>query len=229
MFVLIIAAYFAAAAATPSPMELARDRQDRAALEKFAADAASAAAKAPGDAEAQYRAGLAWSYVAEVANELKDRKGARQAAEQGMETAKKAVALKPENAEYYRVLGTLYGLGVTDLMSGLSYGPKAKDAINKAVEKAPKVSMMYVARGVGNYYLPAQLGGGAKAAIPDFQKAIELDGKNAEAYLWLGLSLRKENRDPEARQAFAKALELNPNRAWTKQQLDKTPDKTPGK
>jgi tetratricopeptide (TPR) repeat protein len=110
-------------------------------------------------------------------------------------------------------------------MSGLSYGPKAKDAINKAVEKAPKSSMMYVARGVGNYYLPAQLGGGAKGAIPDFQKAIELDAKNAEAYLWLGLSLRKENRDADARQAFTKSLELNPSRAWTKQQLDKTPVK----
>jgi tetratricopeptide (TPR) repeat protein len=110
-------------------------------------------------------------------------------------------------------------------MSGLKYGPKAKEAINKAVEKAPKSSMMYVARGVGSYYLPSQLGGGPKAAIPDFQKAIELDPKNAEAYLWLGLGLRKDNRDADARQAFTKALELNPNRAWTKQQLDKTPAK----
>src|SRR5260370_12862200 len=225
MFVLVFAAYFAAAAAPPSPMDLARGRQDRATLEKLSGDASAAAAKASGDAEAQYRSALAYSYLAEVAIELKDRKGGRQSAEQGIEAAKKAVAMKPENAEYYRVLGTLYGQAVTDLMSGLSYGPKAKDAINKAVEKAPKTSMMYVARGVGNYYLPSQLGGGAKAAIPDFQKAIELDAKNAEAYLWLGLSLRKEKRDADARQAFAKALELNPNRVWTKQQLDKTPNK----
>ena len=102
-------------------------------------------------------------------------------AEQGMKFAEKAVALKPENAEYYRLLGTLYGQAVTDLMSGLSYGPKAKDAINKAVEKAPKSSMMYVARGVGNYYVPAQLGGGAKLAIPDFRKAIELDPRECRS------------------------------------------------
>ena len=74
-------------------------------------------------------------------------------------------------------------------------------------------------------YVPTQLGGGAKLSIPDFQKAIELDPGNAEAYLWLGLSLRKENRDAEARQAFAKSLELNPNRVWAKQQLEKTPAK----
>jgi tetratricopeptide (TPR) repeat protein len=223
MRAIVLAAFFAAA--TQSPLESARDRQDRAAVEKLAAEAGAAAAKASNDAEQQYRAALAYSYAAEVAIELKDRKAGRQFAEQGMKFGEKAVTLKPQDAENYRVLGTLYGQAVTDLMSGLSYGAKAKDAINKAVEKAPKSSMMYVARGVGNYYLPTQMGGGAKGAIPDFQKAIELDSNNAEAYLWLGLSLRKDNRDAEARQAFTKALELNPNRLWAKQQLDKTPAK----
>jgi len=223
MLAIFIAAFMAAAA--PSPLEVARDKQDRAALTELAAQAGGAAAKAPNDAEAQYRAALANCYLAEVAIELRDRKAGRQIAEQGIRFAEKTVALKPGNAEYYRLLGTLYGQAVTDIMSGLTYGPKAKDAINKAVEKAPRSSMMYVARGVGNYYVPAQLGGGAKLSIPDFQKAIELDAGNAEAYLWLGLSLRKENRDAEARQAFAKSLELNPNRVWAKQQLEKTPAK----
>ena len=223
MLAIFIAAYLSAAA--PSPLEVARDKQDRAALTDIAAQAGGAAAKAPNDPEAQYRAALANCYLAEVAIELRDRKAGRQIAEQGIRFAEKTVALKPANAEYYRLLGTLYGQAVTDIMSGLTYGPKAKDAINKAVEKAPKSPLMYVARGVGNYYVPAQLGGGAKLSIPDFQKAIELDPGNAEAYLWLGLSLRKENRDVEARQAFAKSLEINPNRVWAKQQLEKTPAK----
>jgi tetratricopeptide (TPR) repeat protein len=223
MVAIVIAAFMAAAA--PSPLEVARDKQDRPVLTDLAAQAGAAAAKSPNDPEAQYRAALANSYLAEVALELRDRKAGRQFAEQGIKFAEKTVALKPENAEYHRLLGTLYGQAVTDIMSGLTYGPKAKDAINKAVEKAPKSSMMYVARGVGNYYVPAQLGGGAKLSIPDFQKAIELDPRNAEAYLWLGLSLRKENRDAEARQAFVKSLELNPNRVWAKQQLEKTPAK----
>jgi tetratricopeptide (TPR) repeat protein len=223
MLALVIAAFLAAP--SPSPLELARNQQDRAALEKLSAESSAAAAKAPNDPEALYRSALAHSYLAEVANELHDRKGGRSAAEKGIKAAEKAVALKPDNAEYFRVLGTLYGFAVTDIMSGLSYGPKAKDAINKAVERAPKSSAMYVARGVGTYYLPTQLGGGPKLAIPDFQKAIELDAKNAEAYLWLGLSLRRENRNAEARKAFAKSLELDPTRVWAKQQLDKTPEK----
>jgi tetratricopeptide (TPR) repeat protein len=219
---LVMAGFMAAA---PSALETARDQQDRVVLEKMVDEYSAAAAKTPGDADAQYRVALAASYLAEVAIEQHDRKQGRQAAEQGIKAAEKAISLKPEVAEYYRVLATLCGQAITDVLSGLSYGPRARDAVDRAIEKAPKSSSVYVARGVGSYYLPAQLGGGAKQAIADFQKALELDHKNAEAYLWLGLSLRKENRDAEARQAFTKSLALNPNRVWARQQLEKTPVK----
>ena len=219
MLVLLMAGFLAAGA-----LESARDRQDRATLEKISADALANAARASNDAEAQYQAAVACSYLSEVLIEQRDKKASQQAAERGIKAAQRAVALKPE-AENYRVLATLYGQAIADLLSGLSYGPKAKEAVNKAVEKAPRSSAVYVARGVGNYYVPAQLGGGVEAAIADFRKAIELDARNAEAYLWLGLSLRKQNKDAEARQAFAKSLELDPNRVWAKQQLDKTPAK----
>jgi tetratricopeptide (TPR) repeat protein len=221
-FALILALAGLAAA---GPLETARDRQDRATLQKLAADSSAAAAKAPNDADAQYRAAVAYSYLAEVMIEQRERKPARQIAEQGMKPAEKAVALKPSSADYQRVLGTLYGQAITDLMSGLSYGPKAKSALGKAMELAPKSPMVWVAHGVGNYYLPSQLGGGTQNAIAAFRKAIELDPKNAEAYLWLGVSLRKENKDAEARQALSRSLELNPNRVWVKQQLEKTPAK----
>jgi tetratricopeptide (TPR) repeat protein len=213
-------------AVTPStPLETARDLQDRPTLERLVEQYSAAAAKAPNDAEAQYRLALACSFQAEVAIEEHDKKAGQQAAERGIRAGEKAVSLKPDSAEYYRVLGTLYGQAIVDIPTGLNYGAKAKDAINKAVEKAPKSAAMYVARGVGNFYLPAMLGGGAKPAIDDFRKAIELDPNDAEAYLWLGVSLHKDNRDAEARKAFEKSLTLNPRRVWTRQQLEKTPAK----
>ena len=211
--------------AGPSGLETARDRQDSAALSAKVSESMAAAAKATDDAAAQYRAALACSYFAEVTTELHDRKQARRIAEQGIKAAERAVALKSDNAEYYRVLGTLYGQAITDMMSGLSYGPKARDAVDKAVELAPKSAAMYVARGVGNYYLPAVMGGGPDKAIADFRKAIALDPRDSEAYLWLGVALRKENKDADARQAFQKSLQLNPDRMWAKQQLEKTPAK----
>jgi tetratricopeptide (TPR) repeat protein len=207
-----------------SDLESARNRQDRPALEKLAADAGATAQAAPNDAIAQYRAALTYSYLAEVAQEQRDKGGVKRAAEAGIRSAERAVALKPEVAEYHRILGTLYGQIVpVNVLAGLSYGKKAQDAINRAIERDPRLAAAYVSRGVGNYYLPSAFGGGIDLAIRDFQKAIELDPKSDEAYLWLGLAMRKSDRNAEARSAFSKSLELNPNRVWTKQQLEKVP------
>ena len=212
------------AAAAPSGLEISRDRQDRPALEKAIAEYSGAAARAPNDVNAQSRLALASSYLAEVSQELHNKKQAQQAAEVGIKAAEKAVSLRPD-AENYRLLGMLCGQAVTDLMSGLTYGPRAKTAIDKAVELAPRSAAAYLARGVGNFYVPVQLGGGAKQAIADFRRAIELEPANAEAYLWLGVALRKDNQSAAARQALAKSLSLNPNRLWAKQELDKVPAK----
>lgn len=205
-------------------LEAARDGQDRAALEKLVAEYAAGAEKSPQDAAAQYRAALASSYLAEVALELRDKGQAQRAAEAGVKAAERAIALKPAEAEYHRVLGTLCGQVVpANVLAGLSYGKRARDAVNKALELDPKSAQAHLARGVGNYYLPAALGGGNNLAITDFRKAIQLDPKFADAYIWLGLALRKDRNNAEARSAFARALELNPARIWAKQQLEKTP------
>lgn len=210
--------------ALPRELEQARDRQDRAALEKIVASFDAAAGKQGNDAQAQYMLALADSVLAEVATELKDKNGGRVAAEAGIKAAEKAVALKPDVAEHHRILGTLCGQVIpANVLAGLKYGRCAMDSINKAIELDPKSPLGYVSRGVGNYYLPSAFGGGAELALKDFQKAIQLDPKLAEAHLWMGIALRKLNRNGEARSALNKALQLNPDRVWTKQQLEKTP------
>ncbi len=221
MWTMVLAAFFAAA---PAALQTARDQQDRVALQKLVDELFTGARQAPKDAEAQYRAALASSYLAEVALEVRDKKLAEQAAVRGVKAADQAIALKPDVAEYYRVLGTLCGQVVpANLITGLSYGKRAKDAIDKAVMMDPKSPAAYMARGVGNYYLPAALGGGLDLAVTDFRKALALDPKDADAWLWLGIALRKQSKNADARAAFAKSVELNPRRVWAKEQLDKTP------
>jgi tetratricopeptide (TPR) repeat protein len=172
----------------------------------------------------QYRVALASSYLAEISLELHDKNQAERVAESGIKAAERAIAINPRNAEYYRVLGTLCGQVVpASVLSAFSYGKRAREAIDKALELDPKSPEAYLARGVGNYYLPDALGGGAAVAVPDFRKAAELDPSSAEAYLWVGLALRKEHHNVEARQAFEKAMRLDPARIWIRQQLDKTP------
>ncbi len=193
-------------------------------MENIVAELRSAAGKSLKDADAQYRVAVAYSYLAEVALEMRDKKQAQQAAETGIQAADRAIALKPNVAEYHRVLATLCGQVIpANVLAGMSYGKRAKDSIAKALELDPKSSNAYIAQGVGNYYMPAAFGGGVDPAIRDFKKSIELDPKSADAYMWLGIALRKARRNPEAREAFQKSIQLNPNRIWAKQQLEKTP------
>jgi tetratricopeptide (TPR) repeat protein len=223
LLVLITVLCAAAAAMDDSELVKARDRQDRAALDKMAAELRTTAEQQSKDAAAQYRAALAESYAAEVAVEMRDKTGAKNAAQAGIDAAERAVSLKPDSAEYQRILGTLCGQMISsNSLAALKYGSCALNAVNKAIELDPKSSMAYLSHGVGNYYLPSALGGGMEAAVKDFRKAIELNSKNAEAWLWLGIALRRANQQEEARKAIAQSIELNPNRGWAKQQLDKT-------
>ncbi len=202
----------------------ARDQQDRAALDKILNDRRAAAAKQPNDAAAQYGLALAASYSAEVATEFRDKNATRNLAQTGIDAAERAVSLQPDSAENQRILGTLCGQIISgNTLSAIKYGKCALEAVNKAIELDPKSSINYVSHGVGNYYLPPALGGGIDLAIKDFRKAIDLDARNADAWLWLGIALRRGNQPEEGRKAIAKSLELNPNRLWARQQLDKTP------
>jgi tetratricopeptide (TPR) repeat protein len=212
-------------AATSPDIENARDRQDRHALEAHVKVLSDAARKSPG-AAAHYRLALAQSYFAEVVLQLGDKDGAREAAEAGIREAERAVALQGNSAEYHRLLGTLCGQVIPgNTLLALKYGRCAIDSINKALELNPKFSDAYLSRGVGNYYLPSAFGGGVEPAIRDFREALRLDPKSASAHLWLGIALRKAGRNAEARAAILRSLELNPNRVWAKQQLEKTPVK----
>ena len=213
-----------AVAGENSDLTKARDLQDRATLDKILTNCRTEADKQPRDADAQYRLALAASYAAEVATELRDKGATKTFAQTGIDAAERAVNLQPDSAEHQRILGTLCGQIISgNSLSALKYGKCALEAVNKAIELDPKSSINYVSHGVGNYYLPPAFGGGMDLAIKDFRKALELDPKNADAWLWLGIALRRVNQPEEARKALQKSLELNPNRMWAKQQLEKTP------
>ena len=220
---LVLGALLFSLAAFAADLESARDRQDKGAMEAIAHAYANEARARPNDAQAHYRLALAHSYLAEICLELRDKACAMAAAEAGIPAAERAVALRGDLAEHHRVLGTLCGQIVpAKPLLGLKYGRCATESINKALELDPKSSLVHISRGVGNYYLPSALGGGVELAIHDFEHAVRLDPKSAEAYLWLGLALRRAKRNAEARAALGKALELNPRRVWARQQLEKT-------
>jgi tetratricopeptide (TPR) repeat protein len=222
---LFLVAFLAAAPPWSAELQKARDTQNRIELERIASQLSVLAAKQTNDAEAQYQAALANSVLAEIAAEVRDKNQAQAAAEAGRRAAERAISLKPANAEYHRILGTLCGQEAAAVggLGALRYGRSSLEEVDKALELDPKASMNYLSHGIGNYYLPAALGGGVELAIKDFEKAITLDARSADAHLWLGLALRKASRDAEARKEFQRSIELNPARLWAKEQLAKTP------
>jgi tetratricopeptide (TPR) repeat protein len=205
----------------------ARDRQDLPSLDRMIAADQKVSQANGQSAEDFYNLALAQSYAAEVAMETRDKRKSEKYAEDGIESAQKAVALNGSSAEYHRLYGDLCGqvIPANPLMGALKYGQCAKDEIDKAIALDSKLALAYVSRGVGNFYLPASMGGGVDLALKDFDKAIALNAKLDDAYIWKGVALRKVNRNAEAHQALAEALRLNPNRVWAKQQLEKTPEK----
>jgi tetratricopeptide (TPR) repeat protein len=194
-----------------------RDHQDQTALEK--------SAESLHNAGKWIEAAQAYSYLAEVTYEKHDKNASERAAEAGVRDAEKAISINPKAPDYYRVLGTLCGqvIPANPIMGALTYGKRAKEALDKAIEMDPRSSRAFVAHGVGFYYLPASFGGGPDNAIKDYKQAIALDPRNAEAYLWLGVAYAKQHQTREAREAFTKSIQLDPERLWTKEQLAKLP------
>ena len=206
-----------------TPLSNARDAQDRAALDRLAREALTRAEAKPNDATAWYSAALAYSYVSEVAMEVRDKGAARSAAETGIRAAEKAVSLNAGSSEAHRILGTLCGQVIpANVLAGLRWGKCALDEVNKAIQLDGKSALAYLSRGVGNYYLPESFGGGVEVALRDIRKAIELNPGLAEAHLWHGVALRKAGRNAEARAALQQSIKLNPSRLWARQQLEKT-------
>lgn len=222
---LITISCLASDAASDRELLKARDQQNLAALDNLIEQYKKAAQANASSAEAQYQSALAYSFAAEVAMQLRDKRKSESYAVAGLDPAKKAVAEKASNAEYHRLLGSLCGqvIPANPIMGALSYGSCARDEINKAISLDNQLALAYVTRGIGNFYLPAQMGGGLDLALKDIDRAISLDPKSADAFMWKGVILRKANKNSDARQAFSAALKLDPDRLWAKQQLEKTP------
>jgi tetratricopeptide (TPR) repeat protein len=210
----------------PAEWRKARNAQDRATLERLANDARANADRHANDPRALYQAALADSLRAEVLAEQKDKRGSGDAAEAGIKSAERAVALGPNNAEFHRLLGALCAQTIpSNILFAMRYGHCALDEVNRALQLDAHSADAWLSRGVGNLYLPPSFGGGPDQALKDIEKSLQFDTRNADAWLWQGIVLRKLNRNGDARRAFEKSLALDPSRAWARQQLEKTPEK----
>lgn len=142
-----------------------------------------------------------------------------------------AIDSDPEFAEAHILLSSIYGMKAAGFISGMKYGPRAQSATEKARSLAPDNPRLHLIEGIGNIYKPKMFGGGIDRALESIEKAIALypddspsspldpDWGHAEAYAWLGQIHEMNGDSKKARDAFIKALEIEPEYQWVKYEL----------
>jgi tetratricopeptide (TPR) repeat protein len=119
-------------------------------------------------------------------------------------------------------MGRMIGL---DQIYSPTLGPLIPKEMNAAVTMAPNDPRIWLLRGIQSFYTSEEYGGGLPVAETQLNKAIELFATDnptppapfwgkAEAYVWLGQVLQKQNRIAEARAAYNNALSVQPDYPW---------------
>ena len=145
---------------------------------------------------------------------------------------KGAIELEDNFSDAHALLASAYGqkLGLKPHL-GMALGPETKRVLEKSKRLDGNNPRVVLTEGMSDYYTPAIFGGDKQRAISKMEHALELFAKEEirdafqpswgydEAYAQLGI-MRQDAGDIEgAREAFVKALEVNPNNGWVKFQL----------
>src|SRR5688572_15213657 len=144
-----------------------------------------------------------------------------------LEQSASKLALPETYALRSSVLGQLIG---TNPLRGMTLGPRSGSAMDRAIELGPRNPRVWMLRGVGAMFTPAMFGGGVEKSEEYLRKAIALFADDrpapplpawghAETYAWLGQALHKQKRIDDARAAYAKSLELQPENGWVRHVL----------
>ena len=149
-----------------------------------------------------------------------------------IEHIKGAIELEDNFSDAHALLASAYGqkLGLKPHL-GMALGPETKRVLEKSKRLDGNNPRVVLTDGMSDYYTPAVFGGDKQRAISKMEHALELFAKEEirdpfqpswgydEACAQLGI-MRQEAGDIEgAREAFVKALEVNPNNGWVKSQL----------
>jgi tetratricopeptide (TPR) repeat protein len=150
-----------------------------------------------------------------------------EAADSLLERSASTLQLAETYALRASVLGQLIG---SNPLRGMTLGPRSNNAMERAVELGPNNPRVWLLRGIGAMFTPSMFGGGVDKAEECLTKALGLFPNDnpappmpawghAETYIWLGQVYKRRNLIGDARQAYNRALELEPENGWVKHVL----------
>jgi tetratricopeptide (TPR) repeat protein len=134
-------------------------------------------------------------------------------------------------AETHALLSSVIGQRIgPNPIRGMTHGPRSEAAMERALELGPQNPRVWLLRGVNAMFTPAMFGGGEKRAEEYLRKAEGLFENDApapplpawgrgELYVWLGQVYERMDRPADARRAYERVLEIEPDNAWVRWQL----------
>lgn len=198
----------------------ARDRADVASLQTMIREATAAAPAKPTARDYMEVARLN-EWLIEAAEDRNDKPAAKQAAQAGVDAARKAVALAPKSSEAHVLLGSLLGQLIAYVpMGGMRYGREATSELDTAIQLDPKNPGTYVSRAIAYFMTPSMFGGSNEKAAEFLHKALSLSPDSDEAssaYVWLAQVESKQGEKSQAARDIQSALKLDPGRIFAQQ------------
>lgn len=141
----------------------------------------------------------------------------------------KLLAAKSDWSDAHALRAGLYGLEIAlNHMQALTLVPKSTEHTTKSLELNQNNPNAWVEQGNLKYHLPSLFGGGAEVAIENYTKAIVLFEQGSElTENWqyvhtlarLGMAYEKNGQQGKALETYEKALKVEPDFQWVKDQL----------
>ena len=185
------------------------------------------------EAFALYYLGLSEYRLATLFNAQSNDKTTRLACiDRAIDHLKKAIELEDSFSDAHALLASVYGhkIGLKPHL-GMVLGPQAKSVLEKAKRIEGDNPRVVFLDGMSDYHTPPMWGGDRQRAIEKLERVAELFSKQEvgdprlpswghdEVYAWLGIIRQGEDDVDGAREAFAKALEVNPDNGWVRDVL----------
>ena len=141
---------------------------------------------------------------------------------------KARIDVDPNDAEAHLVLSQVYQARITGMMSGMRFGRRAGETLDRALELAPADPRALYLKGVSQLMAPGPFGN-REEARRNLETAVARFAEGApvgvfwwgqpEAHAFLGLSYARKNERDQARAAYERTLELEPGFAWVRDRL----------
>src|SRR6266850_5324240 len=149
-----------------------------------------------------------------------DKRNAERSLDEAVGNIEQSLQLNEKSADAHSLLADLYGRRIsfgTGIFIGPKYGPKVQAENRRAIELEPNNPRAFASRGRQHLETPKMFGGDVDKAIADFRRAVELDPKADETFVWLAMALPKKGDSGAADHAVQEALRLNPRSVFAKQ------------